>query len=153
VLPTDVTLHDLGEHRLKDLSRSERVFQLIQADIPADMRPLNSLNVFPNNLPMQMSSFIGRTREMVEAKSLLTNTCLLTLPGPGGVGKARLALQIAADVLSAFEAGVWLVELALIGDPGNVLQAVAATFGLHESPYLPLLDLLKDYLRTRQTLL
>jgi predicted ATPase/class 3 adenylate cyclase/DNA-binding CsgD family transcriptional regulator len=153
MLPANMALRDLGDHRLRDASQSERVFQLIQADVPPDSRPLTSLNILPNNLPIQMSSFIGRTREIAEAQYLLSNTRLLTLTGSGGVGKTRLALQIAADALPTFETGVWLVELASIHDPGHVLTTVASTFGLRESPYLSLLDILKDYLRTKQMLL
>ena len=125
-LPPGAALHDLGEHRLKDLIRPEHVFQLDSSDLPTDFPPLRSLNTLPNNLPLQLTRFIGREHEMAEAKRLLATTRLLTLTGPGGTGKTRLSLQVAADVLDAFPDGVWLVELAPLSDPALMPQTVAS---------------------------
>jgi predicted ATPase/class 3 adenylate cyclase len=152
-LPQGATLSDLGEHRLKDLTRPEHVFQLNGSGLPIDFPPLRSLNTLPNNLPLQLTTFIGREREMVEAKRLLAETRLLTLTGPGGTGKSRLSIQLAADVLEAFPAGVWLVELAPLSDPALVPYTVASVLGVREQPDRPLVDTLIDYLHTKALLL
>jgi class 3 adenylate cyclase len=131
-LPRRVQVRDLGEHRLKDLQRPEHVFQLVLPDLPSDFPPLQSLDALPNNLPIQLTSFVGREREMAEVKRLLSNTRLLTLTGVGGIGKTRLALHVAADVLDTLTDGVWFVELAALSDPALVPQTTAATLGVRE---------------------
>jgi predicted ATPase/transcriptional regulator with XRE-family HTH domain len=108
---------------------------------------------FPHNLPVQLTSYIGRERELSEIKQLLTATHLLTLTGPGGTGKTRLALQLAADVLKDFTNGIWLVELAPLADPTLVTQTVAATLGVREQPGRTILDALTDYVRAKNMLL
>ena len=154
-LPVGASLCDLGEHRLKDLVRSERVYQLIHPDLPADFPPLKSLNAFRNNLPVQLTSFIGRQAEVKAGKDLLMreNVRLVTLTGPGGTGKTRLALQAAADLIDRFEDGVFFVDLAPIREPESVLAAIARTVGLRETSDRPLLDKLKEELRDRMMLL
>jgi len=152
-LPPGVSLRDLGEHRFKDLQRREQIFQLLHPDLPADFPPLRSLDALPNNLPRQLTSFIGREREMAEVKRLLTTTRLLTLTGSGGCGKTRLALQVAADLVEEFANGVWLVELAALTDPALVPQAVASALGVREEPGRPLLATLSDYLKAKRLLL
>src|SRR5215510_4158780 len=113
-LPKDVSLVDLGEHKFKDILQPVHVFQVIAPDLQREFPALRALDVFPNNLPIQLTSFVGREHELSEIKQLLTTTHLLTLTGPGGTGKTRLALQLAAELLDAkhFADGVWLVELA-----------------------------------------
>src|SRR5436190_7635310 len=152
-LPPEISLRDLGERRLKDLSRPERIFQLVVRDLPADFPPLRSLEVLPNNLPAQVTSFVGRTREMADVKRLLDTTRLLTLTGPGGTGKTRLSLQVAAEVLDRFSHGVWLVELATVSDPALVPEAIAHSVDIREERDRAPLDTLVDALRTRQLLL
>ncbi len=152
-LPQNVSLLDLGEHRLKDLVRPERIFQLIAPDLPSDFPPLKSLDAFPNNLPLQVTSFIGREKEMEAAKRLLWDARLVTLTGPGGTGKTRLALQIAAEFLEFYPDGAWLVELAPLSDPALLPQTVANVLGIRESSNRPIMTLLTDYLRTRELLL
>lgn len=152
-LPEGASLRDLGERRLKDLDRAERIFQLVVPDWPADFPPLKTLEVFPNNLPVQLTSFVGREKEMAEIKRLLAAARLLTLTGPGGTGKTRLALQVAADSLDAFLDGVWLVELADISDPALVPQSVATVFGVREEPGHPLTKTLADRLHSKSLLL
>jgi predicted ATPase/class 3 adenylate cyclase len=152
-LPVAVTLRDLGEHRLKDLIRPEHVFQIMAPDLPTHFPPLKSLNAFSHNLPVQLTSFVGREKEIAAAKQLLATTRLLTLTGPGGTGKTRLALQIAAEVLPDFPDGAWLVELAPLADPAYVLPALAAVFELRELPGRPLSVLVTDYLRGKTLLL
>ena len=152
-LPPDAELRDLGERRLKDLSRPERIFQLVVRDLPAEFPPLRSLEVLPNNLPAQVTTFVGRSREMAEVKRLLGTTRLLTLTGPGGTGKTRLSLQVAADVLDQFSHGVWLIELATLADGTLVPEAIADAVEIREAPGRPTLDTLMDALQARHLLL
>jgi predicted ATPase/class 3 adenylate cyclase len=152
-LPQGVTLRDLGEHRLKDLERPERIFQLMVADLPDDVRPLRTLDTVPTNLPVQLTSFVGRDREIAEVRRLLEAVHLLTLVGAGGAGKTRLALQVAAGLFETYPDGVWLVELAALADPSLVPQAIASTQGLREATGRPLMALLSDHLQHRQVLL
>ncbi|MDR7419698.1 MAG: tetratricopeptide repeat protein [Armatimonadota bacterium] len=153
-LPPGVMLRDLGEHRLKDLARPEHIYQPVIPGLPAEFPPLKSLDVQITNLPaLQLTSFIGREREIEEIKRLLAASQVVTLTGAGGSGKTRLALQVGADLLERFAKGVWLVELTPLADPGLVAQTVASVFGVREVPERPLLDTLVDYLRTRELLL
>ncbi len=152
-LPANVELHDLGEHRLKDLQRPEHVYQLNIAGLPPEFPRLQSLDAFPNNLPVQLTSFVGRDQELPELKQLLTTTHLLTVTGPGGTGKTRLSLQLAAELLETFTNGVWLVELAPLADPTLIAQTVASTLGVREQPQRSILDALVDYLRAKNLLL
>ena len=149
------SLRDLGEHRLKDLVRAERVYQLVHSELPADFPSLKSLNAFRNNLPVQPTPFIGRQAELKATKDLLLrdNVRLLTLTGPGGTGKTRLALQVAAELIDRFEDGVYFVDLAHIREPEPVLAAIAQTVGLRLTSDQPLLDALKGHLRARRMLL
>jgi predicted ATPase/class 3 adenylate cyclase len=151
-LPPGASLRDLGSHRLRDLQRAEHVFQLLHADLPADFPPLTSLETLPNNLPLQLSSFVGREKEMAQVRRLLETTRLLTLTGTGGTGKTRLALQVAAELLDGESDGVWLVELAALADPALVLQAVATVLGVREEPGRPLTLTLVDVLKPKRLL-
>ncbi len=152
-LPNGVALRDLGEHRLKDLKRPEHVYQLVIADLPADFAPLKSLDAHPHNLPIQLTSFIGREQEMARVKELLEGARLLSLTGSGGAGKTRLALQVAADLIDEFPDGVWFVELAPLTDAGLIPQTVASLLGLREEAGRPVMTMLSDYLRAKTTLL
>jgi class 3 adenylate cyclase len=128
-LPDGASLADLGSHRLRDLGRPERVFELRHSDLPGGFGPLRSLDVLPNNLPVQLTTFVGRRQELAEVTGLLASTRLLSLTGAGGCGKTRLALQLAAEVAEHFPGGVWLVELASVSDPDRVAAAVAGAVG------------------------
>jgi predicted ATPase/class 3 adenylate cyclase len=152
-LPEGINLRDLGEYHLKDLAGPQRLFQIVASDLPSDFPPLKSPDRVPNNLPIELSSFVGREREIAEVKRLLLTTRLLTLTGPGGVGKTRLALQIAAEVLKDYKDGVWLVELATCSDPGLVAQMVASALKVNEQPATPMLKTLSDYLQYKRMLL
>jgi predicted ATPase/class 3 adenylate cyclase len=152
-LPEESGLRDLEEHRLKDLTRPERVFQLLHPDLPADFPPLRSLAAFAHNLPAQLTSFIGREQAMAEVKDLLSTTRLLTLTGSGGCGKTRLALQVAVDLLEEYAEGVWLVELAPLADPALVPQTVLSALGVREETGRPLIETLVDYLQPKSLLL
>jgi predicted ATPase/class 3 adenylate cyclase len=155
ILPPQVSLQALGEHRLRDLNRPETVFQLQHPDLPAEFPALKSLDNpdLPNNLPRQLTSFIGREKAIGEIKTLLTRTSLLTLTGSGGCGKTRLALQVAAEVLEQYPEGVWLVELAPLADPALVPQTVTAALGLTEQTGKSYLQTLSEFLKSKRLLL
>ena len=152
-LPDGVALRDVGEHRLKDLPQPEHLHQLVIAGLPSDFPPLKSLELSPNNLPIQLTSFIGRTREIGEVKQSLNEGRLLTLTGPGGCGKTRLALQVAAEVIADFRAGVFFVALAPITDPKLVASTIAQSLGITETAGRSIVDGLKDYLINKPLLL
>src|SRR5215210_8847879 len=121
-LPEGASLRDLGQRRLKDLFRPERVFQLLSPDLPTSFPPLKTLDARINNLPTQLTSLVGREKELSEVRDLLRGegVRLLTLTGPGGIGKTRLGLQVGADLLDEFVDGVFFVALATITDPALV---------------------------------
>ena len=152
-LPEGTALRDLGPHHLKDLAQPQHLFQVVAPGLASDFPPLKTLDTLPNNLPRQLTSFVGRQREMGEIKHLLTTTCLLTLTGAGGSGKTRLALQVAADILDQYPDGIWQVEFASIADPTLVPQMVASALGVPEQPGRPLTQTLVDYLRPKSTLI
>lgn len=152
-LPAGVTLRDLGQHRLRDLARPEQIFQLAAPGLAAEFPSLKSLDTLPNNLPVQLTSFIGREREIAAVKGILATARLLTLTGAGGAGKTRLALQVAAELLEEFAEGVWLVEFGALSDPALVPQTVAASLGLREHSERPILTILTDFLQFKRVLL
>ena len=154
-LPEGVDLRDLGQHRLKGLQQPEHLYQLIVADLPQNFQPLSTGVSIPHNLPAQLSSFIGREKEIADLQELfLTRRArLVTLTGSGGSGKTRLALQAADQMLDAFPQGTWLVELAPLSDPSLVVRAVAVVLGVQEDPQRSILQALIAYLHNRKTLL
>lgn len=131
-LPSRMTLRDLGLARLRDLAQPERVYQLVHPSLRESFPALRSLEAIPNNLPQQVTSFIGRDRELGEIRELLRRARLVTVVGAGGLGKTRVSLQVAADALDDFPDGVWLVELAPLADPQLVPEAVASVLGVKE---------------------
>lgn len=153
-LPDGATLGDLGFHRLKDLGQPEQIFQLQAEGLRVEFPPLRSLDnpELGNNLPQQLTSFVGREKEMGVVRALLRTSRLVTLAGTGGVGKSRLAVQVAADLLDGSGNGVWLVELAPLSDPDIVPQALASVLSLQEDPGRPVIDTLLDVLRDRNLL-
>jgi predicted ATPase/DNA-binding CsgD family transcriptional regulator len=154
-LPEDTSLHDLGAHRLKDLQQPIHLFQLVIEDLLADFPPLRTLDLHAHNLPVQLTSFIGREKEVAKVSQLLLrdDVRLLTLTGPGGIGKTRLGLQVAAELSEHFADGVFFVNLAHIGDPALVLLTIAQTLGVQESATRSVLDILQSVLQEKQLLL
>ncbi len=138
ILPTDTTLRDHGEHKLKDLSRPERIWELSIGGLRTEFPPLRTLNAIPNNLPTQLTSFLGRQRELGEARRLLSEGRLLTLTGPGGTGKTRLSLQIAADSTDRFPDGVYYVALGQIAMAELVVPTIAQAMGIVDPGPRPL---------------
>jgi len=151
-LPDDVVLIDCGVHRLRDLGRPENVFALMHPDLDGDVGPLRSLDAFPNNLPGQLTTFIGRDEELARLREAIGETRLLTLTGAGGAGKTRLALQLAADLLERFPDGVWWVDLAPISDPDLVAEALAGVLGVRPLPSMTMLEACANYLSSARAL-
>ncbi len=152
-LPDGLTLRDLGPHRLKDLARPERLYQLVIAGVPDTFPALRTLDTTPNNLPTQLTSFVGREDVVVEAKRLLAGTRLLTLIGPGGIGKTRLSLQIAADMVQAFPDGVFFVQLSAVRDPDLIASVVAQAIGIPVAGNQVPMVAVVEHLRDRKVLL
>jgi len=157
-LPQGAYLRDLGVHRLKDLAAPQYVFQLSHPDLREEFPPLNSLEARPNNLPVQLTSFIGRDTELVQLQRLLSAHRLVTLTGIGGCGKTRMALQASADALDTYPDGMWLVELAPLSEPSLVERQLATVLGIREDVATSgpggrtLTDRLVDHLASRRTL-
>jgi len=154
-LPPGAVLTDLGVHRLKDLSRPERIFQLQAAGMRAEFPPLRSLGnpALPNNLPGQLSAFIGREREVAEVRALVESARLVTLTGAGGCGKTRLGLQVAAELLDGSGDGVWVAELAAVTDQDAVAPAISRALRLTVNPGRPVLEALLDALAPQDVLI
>src|SRR5918993_534941 len=154
-LPESVTLKSLGEFRLRDILQPEEVFQLCHPALRADFPPLNAPGHLPHNLPTHPTPFLGREREVEETVALLLQPAvrLVTLTGPGGVGKTRLGLRVAAEALEAFPDGAFLVDLARLTDPDLVASATATALGLRDQPGQSLGQTLAEYLRELRILL
>jgi predicted ATPase len=153
VLPAETELLDLGEKRLKDLLRPEQIYQLNITGLPMTFPPLKTLDSFANNLPTQLTSFIGREHEIAEVKQALEGHRLVTLTGSGGTGKTRLSLQVAADLLDHFDHGVWFIELAPLTDPELIPQTILSGIGISEQPNKAPLEILKEYLHEKKVLI
>ena len=149
LVEAEVPLVDLGEHRLRDLDRPLQIFQIGQGEFP----PLRSLDAFPGNLPLQVSSFIGRERELARITEALDAYRVVTLTGVGGVGKTRLALQVAAKELPRYQFGAWLCELAPVRGAGGVVEALAALLDVSPRAGDTLLEALVEFLRNKEMLL
>ena len=155
LLDNRFSLRDLGEHRLKDLSQPQRLYQLQIDGLPQEFPALKTLENRPTNLPVQPTALIGREREVEDVELLLRrdDVQLVTLTGPGGTGKTRLALQVAAELIEEFASGVYFVTLAPISDQALVVPTIAQTLGIREQGGEPLQETLKEYLRDKQLLL
>ena len=154
-LPDGVTVRDLGERRLKDLYRPEHVHQLLHPALPADFPPLATLDRRPHNLPIQPTPLIGREADVAAIRELLEqrDIRLVTLTGPGGIGKTRLGLQLAAELIDTFNHGVFFVPLATIADANLVPSAIAQALGVQEESGRPIIDNVHNHLADRETLL
>ena len=148
-----ISFRDLGERRLKDLKEPMRLFQLVSPELTSDFPPLKTLDARPNNLPVQLTNFIGRENELKEIKELLKTSRLITLLGPGGTGKTRLSIQAGADVIDEFVNGVWFIEFASLIDPSLILYVTASAFGLNEDGVRNISGVLIDYLKQKELLL
>jgi len=153
--PDGATLVDLGKHRLKDLIRPERIFQVVATDLPSTFPPLQTLERRPHNLPIHPTALLGRGDEIarVRERLLRDDVRLLTLTGPGGIGKTRLSLQIAADAIDRFADGVFFVALAPISDPDLVASTIAQTLDVRLDARKPVIESLTEHLAGKQLLL
>ena len=149
----EVELVDLGEHALRDLARPERVFQVAHPGLVRDFPSLSSLDSFGGNLPVQVTSFVGRDDDLARIVAILDDSSLVTLTGTGGVGKTRLAVQVAAEVVPRFGDGAWFCELAAVDDGEAMAQVVSATLGCLQRPGLSLAQSVVEYLKLRELLL
>jgi predicted ATPase/class 3 adenylate cyclase len=154
-LPQDVTLHDLGYHRMKDLSFRESIYQLVIPDLPTDFPPLKSLDAYPHNLPIQPTPLVGREKDLKTTRDLLSRpeVRLVTLTGPGGTGKTRLGLQLSAELCDEFPDGVYFIPLTPITEPELVISTIAQTIGVQDQGERSVLVSLVEFLRTKQMLL
>ena len=153
MLPAGSELQDLGEKRLKDLLRPEHLYQLNISGLPTTFPSLKTLDSFPNNLPIQLTTFVGRENEITEVKQELRDHRLVTLTGSGGTGKTRLLLQVAVDLLEKFDHGVWFVELAPLTDPELIPQTILSAIGIQEQQGKTPIEILKEYLHEKKTLI
>lgn len=152
-LPVGVALRDIGAHRLKDLAQPEQIFQLVIDGCPSEFPPLRTLDRTPNNLPTQVTTFIGREKELRDGLRLLDRTRLLTLTGPGGTGKTRLSLQLAAEAAASFPDGAFWVPLAPISDPELVPSTIAHSLGVQVGGNEVPLDRVAEHVRDKTLLL
>ena len=154
-LPEEIEFLDLGLHRLKDLGREERIFQVTHPELSVDFPPLRTLDIIPNNLPVQLTSFVGREAEIRNLSELLgkEQIRLVTLTGAGGIGKTRLSIQVAAEQLDSFPDGVWFVPLALLTDPEYVITEIASALSIQLQPKGDPKKQVIDYLSQKRLLL
>jgi predicted ATPase/class 3 adenylate cyclase len=154
-LPSGVAIVDMGEHRLKDLTRPEHIFQLVVSGLPSEFPPLKTLDYRPNNLPVQPTPLIGREKELAKLQELLEReeVRLVTLTGPGGTGKTRLGLQLASEALDDYHDGAWFVDLSPLTDSRLVVSTIASVLGVKEAGGTPIVDMLKEYLKDKSMLL
>jgi predicted ATPase/class 3 adenylate cyclase len=152
-LPAGARLLDLGKHRLRDLLYPEHIYQLVMEGLPENFPPLQSLDLYPNNLPILLTNFIGRKHDLEQIKQLFATARLVTLTGPGGTGKTRLALQAAAEMLQDYPDGAWLLELAPLSNPEMIVQSLAMALNIREQPGRPLQTVIIDTLRPKKLFL
>ncbi|HEX2785236.1 MAG TPA: LuxR C-terminal-related transcriptional regulator, partial [Ilumatobacteraceae bacterium] len=153
LLGNRLALRPLGEHRLRGLGRRMTVHQVVADGLPSEFPPLRSLGSFAGNLPQQLSSFVGRDQLLADVAELVRANRLVTLSGVGGVGKTRLALEVGAEMADEFPDGVWLVELAPVGDPSSVPAAIATALGITPQGDVELIDTIAEALSGRRLLL
>jgi predicted ATPase/class 3 adenylate cyclase/DNA-binding CsgD family transcriptional regulator len=153
LLRNRLALRPLGDHRLRGLGRRMAVHQIVADGLPSEFPPLRSLGVFAGNLPQQLSSFVGRDQLLADVANLVRSNPLVTLSGVGGVGKTRLALEVGAEMADEFPDGVWLVELAPVGDPSSVPAAIATALGITPQGDVELIDTVAEAVAGRRLLL
>ena len=151
-LPQNVELIDLGEHTLRDLSRPERLYQVSAPGLERSFAPLQSVAAFPGNLPLQVTSFVGRREELAELSEVLDESRMVTITGTGGVGKTRVAVQSAAELLERFPDGAWLLELAAVTDAEAMVQLIATTLSVRPLPGVSLEGAVLERLRSKRAL-
>ncbi len=149
----EITFRDLGERRLKDLIQPMKLYQVISPGVHSEFPPLNTLDARPNNLPVQLTSFIGREKDLSELKKFLSGSRLVTLLGTGGTGKTRLALQAGADIIDEYSNGVWFADLSSLQDPLLLPQHLEQMFGISERQKQSPEELLVEFLKDKELLI
>ncbi len=152
-LPEGISLRDLGEHKLKDLMQPEHIYQLIVAGLQEDFPALPMQDSPPTNLPLGLTSFVGRVRELTEVKRLISTGRLVTITGAGGMGKTRLALRAAPDLIDSFVDGVRYIDLVPLSNSDRVIQQVVSVLGIQEGEDLTLDQVLVNFLKDKSLLL
>jgi len=152
-LPEGVSLHSLGDYRLRDLLRPESIFQIVSPELPSSLPTLKTLDWYPINLPMYNSNFVGRDKEMKELGDIVKQNRIVTIVGSGGIGKTRLSVHVAAELLAFYEVGVWFVDFAGITSVTSIDEADASAVGLRVLVTPDPHDSILRYLRDRTTLL
>ena len=152
-LPPGTRLRDLGDHRLKDLARPERLYQVVIEGLEQDFPPPRTLDARPHNLPAQLTRFVGRRAEIARVIELVAGNRLVTLTGPGGTGKTRLALQVAAEALLSFGDGAFFVDLSAVTEPELVPATIARALAVREEPGRSTIETLADHLQGKEILL
>jgi predicted ATPase len=152
-LPGEVDLVDLGSHRLRDIDRPEQVYQVVVDDLPRTFPPLRSLSTRRSNLPLRLTSFVGRDKEREEIANLIERHRLVTLVGTGGTGKTRLMLEVADRLLDRYPDGVWLAELAPLGDASQISSEIARSLGVPEVPGVPAIETITAFVAEKHLLL
>jgi predicted ATPase/class 3 adenylate cyclase len=150
--PSTTDFRDLGAHELKDFEAPVRLYQVCHTGLPSEFPPLRTLSMRPNNLPSEVTSFVGREGEVDDVANLLSTARLVTLTGTGGIGKTRLSRQVAAAIAERFPDGVWMVELAAVSDAANLASVVAAAVRLRMEPDQPPIDALVEWCRGKRAL-
>ena len=148
-----ISFRDFGKRKLKDIVIPEHIYQIVSQEIHSDFPPLKSLDARLNNLPIQLSNFIGREKEIEDIRKLFSGTRLLTLIGFGGTGKTRLSIHIASNLIDEFANGVWFVELAQLSEPTYILQEIASVLSIANDKKRDLFDVVTDFLRAKEVLL
>ncbi|HRI86602.1 MAG TPA: adenylate/guanylate cyclase domain-containing protein, partial [Ignavibacteria bacterium] len=151
--PDIAEFRDLGMRKMKDIKNPVKLFQIVSKGLRQDFPPIKTIDERLNNLPVQVSSFIGREKELTEIKKLLTKSKLLTLTGPGGTGKTRLSIQTGYEVADEFENGVFIAELASVNDPPQILNVIADALNLKASGGADIASVITDFLKEKQLLL
>ena len=151
-LPDSVALLDLGEQRLRDLSRPERIFQVLAPGLSAEFPAIRTLDAYPGNLPLQATTFVGRNDELVDLSKTLHGARLVTITGAGGVGKTRVAVQLAAELLQRFPDGAWLFELATVTSAQSMVELIASTMSVPPRTGLSLEGAVIEFLRSKRAL-
>ncbi len=149
----ELSFKDFGDRSLKDLVEAVHLYQIVSDGIPSDFPPIKSLDPRRNNLPIELTTFIGREKEIAQIKEMLPEVHLLSLVGFGGTGKTRLAIHIAFDLIDEFDAGVWFVELAQLSEPSHILREIASALNVTTDEKRKTLDVLNDFLREKELLL
>src|SRR5579862_77539 len=152
-LPDDLTLRHLGSLPLRDVKDATRVYQPVGEGLRSDFKPLRALETPPNNLPRQTTSFVGRYGDIARVEALLEGSPLVTIVGAGGIGKTRMALEVAAARLNDLRDGAWFVDLSAVGDAKLIPVTILSTLGGERPPDVEPLDALLAFLEKRELLL